>query len=491
MNSFRALRRLLFWLLGLPLLVLLLVLAALGFAVTTELGFRSLLALAERVMPGQLQVGAVSGRLLGPLRIEALHYQNGPLKLVLANGDLDWQPSDLLSGELNITRLHFNGLEVQLPPGDSTPSSSEPLVLPDIHLPLAVIINDLQGRALSIQPPDAEPIQIDAVNFKVRTEADRLSIEVLEAWTPQGELHLSGRLNPIGSYPLQLRFDGQIITPEYGTLTSQGEISGELSDRLQFIQTITGVAALDVHGEVRQPLTSQPTWLVQAKLKIADLKPFVPELAGQSLTGQFDAQGVLTQFQGQGKIATTLPELGAATLNFSAAGNDQSLKLNELRLITANRPLMLTAQGEVQFAELRFDASGQWRSLVWPLVGSPQIESAQGEFAVKGTAQDYQFRLAADVQGPEIPKGRWTLNGQGSDQAVHDVTLSGQTLEGRIEGNANVAWLPTVRWQAALSGVGLNPGAQWPDAPGTLNLRLKSDGVLEGGVPKANVLLKN
>ena len=86
-----------------------------------------------------------------------------------------------------------------------------------------------------------------------------------------------------------------------------------------------------------------------------------------------------------------------------------------------------------------------------------QVESAQGEFAVKGTAQDYQFQLAAEVHGTDVPKGRWTLNGQGSDQAVREVKLSGQTLEGTIEGNANVAWLPAVRWQAALTGTGLNP----------------------------------
>ena len=40
------------------------------------------------------------------------------------------------------------------------------------------------------------------------------------------------------------------------------------------------------------------------------------------------------------------------------------------------------------------------------------------EFAVKGTAQDYQFQLVADLQGPDIPKGHWTLDGQGSDQAA-------------------------------------------------------------------------
>lgn len=490
MNPLRVIRRLLFWPLGLSLLVLLLALSAVSFAISTETGLRGLLALAERVAPGQLRVGAVSGRLLGPLRIEQLHYQDGPLQLSLAGADLDWQPTDLFSGELNITHLHFNDLDVQLPPGDSTPASPEPLVLPDIRLPLAVNVSDLQGRVIRIRPPGIEPILIDVVNAKARTEADALRIETLEIRAPQGDVRLSGRLNPMGGYPLQIRLDWQLLTPAYGAFAGRGEISGELRDRLQFTQTITGAATLDLSGEVRQPLTPQPAWSAQAALNVADLKPFTPELAGKPLTARIDAQGVMMQFQGQGEVAATLPELGPATLRFTANGNEQGLKLDELRLTAANRPLALTAKGEVQFAELRFDAIGQWQSLVWPLTGPAQVESAQGEFAVKGTTQDYQFQLAAEVKGPEIPKGRWTLNGQGSDQAVREVKLNGQTLEGTIEGDANVAWLPAVRWQAALTGTGLNPGAQWPDVPGKLKLRLKSEGVLENSVLKATALIE-
>ena len=488
-KGFRLVRRW-FWLLGLPLLVLLLALLALGFLISTETGLHGLLALAERAAPGQLSVGAVSGRLLGPLRIENLRYQDGPLQLTLAGVDLDWQPIDLFSGELNITRLHFNGLEVQLPPGDSTPASPEPLVLPNIRLPLAVNVSNLQGHTIRIQLPNADPILFDAINFNARTEADGLSIETLEIRAPQGNVRLSGRLNPTGTYPLQIKLDWQLLTPNHGAFSGRGEISGELRDRLQLTQNITGAATLDLSGEIRQPLTPQPVWSVQTQLKVADLKPFAPELGGKPLTARIDAQGVMMQFQGQGEVAATLPELGPATLRFTANGNDQGLKLDELRLTAANHPLALTAKGEVQFADLRFDASGQWQSLVWPLTGPAQVESAQGEFAVKGTAKDYQFQLAAEVKGPEIPKGRWTLNGQGSDQAVREVKLSGQILDGTIEGDANVAWLPAVRWQAALTGTGLNPGVQWPDVPGQLKLRLKSEGVLENSALKATALIE-
>ncbi len=144
---------------------------------------------------------------------------------------------------------------------------------------------------------------------------------------------------------------------------------------------------------------------------------------------------MLARFQGQGEIDATVPELGPATLRFTAAGNDKTVRLNELKLTAADRPLALSAKGDVQLAELRFNASGQWQSLAWPLTGPAQVESPKGEFAAEGTPKDYRFQLAADLQGPDVPKGRWTLSGQGSDQAVRDVQLSGQTLEGTLQGH--------------------------------------------------------
>ena len=489
MSLTRALRRLLFWLFALPLLLVALMLVAAGLAVSTETGLRGLLALAERLAPGQLSYEHISGRLLGPLRIEGLRYEDGPLQVALASGDLDWRPTDLLSGVIHITHLHVEGLELELPPGGDAEEPVEPLVLSDLELPLAVQIADLQGRALHLHLAGAEPIQIDAINLKTRFDADGLALELLEGWSPLGEVHLSGQLTPTGNYPLQIQMNWQAITPEHGAFQGSGELSGQLLDNLRLTQNITGAATLELSGEIRQPLAPEPTWSVEAKLDAPDLEPLVPELAGHPLAARINARGVLARFEGQGEITASLPELGPATLAFTAAGDPQGVKLDELRLTAADRPLTLTARGEVQFAELRFAATGQWRALAWPLTGPAQLESAQGEFAVEGGVEDYRFQLAADLKGPDIPQGRWTLTGRGSDRAVRDVKLSGQTLEGTLQGDIKASWLPTITWQVALHGQGLNPGAQWPDVPGTLNLRLRSDGSLENDTLRAQVWL--
>jgi len=487
-SRLRVLRRILFWLTAIPLFLLLLALSIAGFAISTETGLNGLLSLAQRLAPGQLSYDQARGRLIGPLRIEQFRYEDGPLRVALASVDFDWQPADLFDAALTVTRLHFDGLEMALPPGEETPPSDEPLVLPDIQLPLAITIADLQGREIRIQPAGSDPVVVDAVDLKARAQQDGVQIDVLEARSPLGEVRLNGELNPTGAYPVQLQLAWKAITPDYGIFDGSGELSGTVRDQLKLTHNISGAAKLALNGAVQQAL-AEPAWSAQVKLDVADLKPFVPDLAGKPLSVQLDAEGVMARFEGKGEIQATAPEIGPATLRFTAAGDEKAIRLDALKLTAADHPLTLEAKGDFQFAELRFNASGQWQSLVWPLTGPAQVESAKGAFAAKGTPQDYQFQLAADLQGPDIPKGRWNLTGEGSDQAVRGVKLAGETLEGAIEGTVDATWAPKVSWRATLAGTGLNPGVQWKEAPGKLNLRLKSDGGLDGKL-RANVLLE-
>ncbi len=605
-------RRGLLWLLGVPLVLLLLAVILGGIGVSTQTGLNALLGLANRWVPGQLSYEKMSGRLWGPLHVEKLRYEDGPLKITLNNAELEWHPGQLFSRQLNISRLHFDGLEIHLPPGEKTPPSTEPFSLSDVHLPVGITIADLQGRNIRIIPAEGEPLQIDAIDLKAQANADGLKIETFQIKSPLGEAQLTGQVNPTGNYPVDLDVSWQVPVATYGTFHGAGKLQGALRERLTLTHKVTGPGILQIDGEVLRPLT-EGKWSGKAKLEVADLKPFAPDLAGKPLTVTLDANGVMTRFQGQGEIKTiapqlgqttiqftaagdpnlikieelrvnapdhaltlvtkgeaelangtlarfqsqgemnaTAPELGPATLRFTASGDPNTIKLeqlrltapnwaltlltqaevqlangalariqskgdlnatvpefgpltmqftadgdaktvrlNELRVAASNRPLKLTAQGQVQLADLRFNATGQWQSLVWPLHGIPQVESAKGAFTAEGTPKDYRFTVtAADLRGPNIPRGDWTLTGQGSDQAVRNVNVVGQTLQGKLEATADATWTPAVGWKATLNGQGLNPGAHWKDVPGKLNFRLKTDGGLENGTLRTNVLLE-
>lgn len=290
------LRRVAVWLIGLPLVLLLLAFVLGGIGITTETGLNALLGQAKRFLPGQLSYEKISGRLSGPLHIEGLRYEDGPLTVKLATADFDWQPTALLDRHLNIGRLQFEGLEIHLPPAQETPPSTGPVVLPEIQLPLGITVADLQGRNIRIVPAGAEPIQIDAIKPKAQSTADGLTIETLNIKAPLGEATLSGQINPTGNYPLKLDLVWQAPLAGFGAFQGQGVIEGALRDKLTLTHKVTGPATLELDGEVRRPL-GKAAWSAKAKLDVADLKSLVPDLAGKPLTFKLDAAGVMAQFR--------------------------------------------------------------------------------------------------------------------------------------------------------------------------------------------------
>lgn len=481
--------RFLLWLALLPLLLIVLLLGLLAWVLATESGLQAALALAQPLLPG-LSYERISGRFIGPLYVEQLRYVDGELHLALQQGMLDWQPRALLEQQLDITQLRLQGLQLQLPPSSEEASATaEPLTLPAIKLPLALRLGEVQVAELRIQPADAPLIAIDKIQLRASAEQQQVEITQLEVEAPQGSVRLHGSLQPSGAYPLHLNLSWQLPTPEYGRFDGQGTLQGALLEELRITQQVQGAAQVELEATLRQ-LFSAPAWTAQLKLKAPDLRPFAADLAGVPLNAELQAAGGLAKFHAQAQAHTTLPQVGATQLQLKLDGDPEGLQVEQLQITSPKHPLRLDAHGALHFATLRFQVDGNWQALRWPLTGTPQVESASGKLNVEGQSSDYRFQLQAEVQGPDLPKGRWELSGHGSEQAVRGVAFKGTTLDGVIQGTAEVAWLPQVSWQAALDAQGLNPARQWQDLPGKLNLRLNSAGSLENQQLRANLLLE-
>ncbi|MEZ5582846.1 MAG: hypothetical protein R3F37_08825 [Candidatus Competibacteraceae bacterium] len=89
---------------------------SIAFLVATETGLLWGLDLAQRVLPGTLSYEQIQGRLIGPLDIRALRYQQDELDFRLKHAEFDWQPAKLLSATVYIDHLRVDGIELHLPP---------------------------------------------------------------------------------------------------------------------------------------------------------------------------------------------------------------------------------------------------------------------------------------------------------------------------------------------------------------------------------------
>ncbi|CAI08504.1 translocation/assembly module TamB domain-containing protein [Aromatoleum aromaticum] len=227
---------------GLLLLGLLLVVAAALFAtwlVRTESGLRFAADAVGRLSGGQVVVENASGRLAGPLRIDALRVATPDLRLRLDNLALQWNAAALFDRHLDIASLAIDEITLARRPADApAPAQGPPATL---ELPLSLSLRALQvGRGALLDWPaeggDAAPA--GAVKFELSSLAATLAsdgrhhrIEALSATLPVGQASLSGEMDggaaPFAlsasgglhgeragrAYTLNLRADGDLVAP--------------------------------------------------------------------------------------------------------------------------------------------------------------------------------------------------------------------------------------------------------------------------------------
>lgn len=470
------LRRLL-WMI--PLFLVLILAAGIGFIVSTHTGLVWLVSLAGQFAPGNIEYERLEGRLIGPLSVEEFRYRDEAMAISIAQAEFDWEPSALLSATARVNRLKARGIEVHLPEGP--PPAEEPtapFALADIRLPLQVDLQEVDISDVRIYPADAEqPVMIDKLRLQAETEDQTVVLETFLIRLPEGRLQADGRLKPMGDYPLTANVDWKYEVPELGPLTGQGEVTGDLRQVLFLNHSLSGAVTANLRAQLRDVLET-PAWSAQLSLSIADLARLNPELKGAGLTAELNTEGTLSDFQAHGRLATTLPQVGPLGVEFKTSGSTQKLHISQFVVRTQEGPMNLTAQGELTFADLSFKANGQWQSLAWPLIGEPQVKSPQGSFQAQGSIKDYQFTLETQVQGPNIPPGSWRLEGRGSDQALERATLRGKVLDGEVQVQLRARWQPQISWQTELSARGIDPGAHWPDLSGKLSLMAHNEGKL-------------
>lgn len=208
------------------------VLLALGWALGTESGLRALARATEAASGGALRIDGASGRVFGSVRIATLRYAAPGLALEVDDFALDWRPSALLDGRLDIDRLAAARVAVaREAAADDTAPAAAPA---DLRLPLAVRVGELALARFELRAPGeaAEAPQFAFSELRAALASDGAAhrLERLAVALPFGALELSAEL--AGASPFALR--------------AQAALSGELRGEAYRL-------ALDADGTLLEP----------------------------------------------------------------------------------------------------------------------------------------------------------------------------------------------------------------------------------------------
>jgi translocation and assembly module TamB len=487
-------RRLLRWTVGILLTLLVLVLLLVGlvwYGVSSESGTGILLTRLGGLIPGELTIGSQRGPLTGPLELRDVHYRTAEgMDVRLKRVELDWDADKLRRRQLDIQRLHAEGIRIALPPAKDEDQTKDGTLV-DIHLPVNIIVRDALIRDVEIVRAGQAPFRLDEIALDARSErqADVLHVRSLRVDGPTFKLRAHGDLNPVGDYPVNLQAQATYDDAQYPPFVVAGAFTGTL-EKLGVDARLSQPFDARVTGNVLTPMREMGMDLA-AQVRGFEAKEINPEWPVARISqGNVKIKGKLDDFISEGKVAGAYEDYGSGEATYRLARRGEDFFFEYLNLRTENGAEM-KARGTVGTGDkdnLSLDIVADWQRFTWPPKGGPQVVASRvGEAKIRGTLADYTLDLDAQLAGPNIPPGHWVLAGRGSKEKMEIRSLRGDVLRGRLAAAGTVSWKPQVTWRVRLSGDGINPGGLNPEWPGSLAFAATSDGVLRDAGPYGRV----
>ncbi|WP_236194348.1 translocation/assembly module TamB domain-containing protein [Pseudomonas glycinae] len=453
-------------LLSLVLLIVLSITAVLG----TQAGSRWVLGL----VPG-LSVENFQGRLGGQWSADHLLWQQDSSRVELSKPIFEWSPLCLTRMTLCIEQLKADTVSLQFPPSEEV-TESGPIKLPDLQLPVAIELGDVQVGSLLFNGSE----ELKGLQLAAHWTAKGLQIDSVKLQRDELSLNLSGLLQPTGNWPLNITGDLTLPSPAPEPWTLALKIDGDLLKTLNLHADSRGYLDGQLSGEL-QPLVEN----LPAKVRITS-EAFKPS-ADLPDTLQFN-QLILT---GEGDLKNGYQLLGNATLPadkgpvallLKGKVDAKGAQIAGLDL-TANDKQSLKLTGNVDWSKgLSAQANINWLDFPWhrlyPEIDEPQVTLRTFTGEVSYTDGQYLGNFAAAADGPA---GAFTLSSpfSGNLKQIFLPQLKLEAGQGKAEGHVNVQFADGIAWDTALELSALNPAYWVAELPGTLAGPLKSKGEMK------------
>ncbi len=420
----------------LPVAAVLVMLVVLAWLVSTTSGARWLVEQGSEQVPA-FSARVESGNLLEGLVLTDPRWQAEDLRVAAQSLSFRWTPLCLRDWTVCMDELRVTDLTVERPPAlavdplEAVIAPDEayepaPLVLPDIAVPVELILSDAVVEGVRLRSGDTDQT-LDRVALAARWSESQLTLESLELVGPDGELDVQGQVRTTGDWPLDLQAG---LRPQPG-LTADRPLDihatlGGVPEALDLAGTVEGLETgpvafdatvkafqrpLQITGQARAAgghLTLEATLsdelAVEGSVDIAQLGNFWPGLGGE-LRGDLQARGTLAAF-------SAAADLEAEALQWNELTVDEARLAGEWRRADGGS-LALSARGvsrdgdPLGAGELSLKGTPEAHELALDVREGPVEASVTLEGGVESLGDPWRGRIRqARVAAPD---GTWQL----------------------------------------------------------------------------------
>jgi translocation and assembly module TamB len=454
------------WLLAGIAALLAVVLALFAWLVTTESGLRRAVSLVESVGPVKIRVQGASGRLIGPLKIDAIDVEHARATIRIAGIEADYEPSELFAGRISVESVVIDDARVEL--HAAAPSGRPPSFMPGW---LEVVVDGATVNHLAIVSPGGEEVPFDDIRGSAKISKGRLAFDGVRVrstgWAVAGASGTLHARDPLGidvttAWSLG---DNQVA----GIVHAAGDLDRLLADA-QFGKPGVGRAKIELAH-----LGPALTFKGDVDLAALDLSQWVAEPPFGPLQGHLSVAGDRARYGAEGRIAGRgLPEAGVPTA-VRARYADRVLSFDSIELETGEHA-RIAARGTMRLGETpAYDVTADWTGFRWPLVGHALVVSPKGRLAASGWTE-FDWRVNGDFVPAGAPPVSGDAAGRFTTAAIEVRESSLQVLGGRVAVAGSLGRGADKRWSVSGRASGIDPSSLNPDAPGRLSFDFSGAG---------------
>jgi translocation and assembly module TamB len=474
--------------------VLAMLCAVVLWSVNTQAGTRWVVGLAKQILGEQLAIHSVTGTIAGPLQVRGLRFIDPTtgLQVAVREIDLDLALRALLRTTVQVDSARIAGVQVQLannPPEDEQPFSLDP--------PIDTVVRQLAITDVDIRRDGESLVVITRADAAASWTAAGIAITKLDALSPQGEVHLTGRV--------QQR--GMIIGDGAGRFRWQlGELdyAGSLqADTQGHNNVVTVNLTAPLAATLAATLTQTPTPVWSWTLEIPSFDPrdaLLPDSSFTQLAAHLKGNGDPQRNQASGSITIDGQKLDLESLQIarsaqvnpggenpgqeSSAGFDIDSRLRLAQGTVNAKGTIVTAVQPVR-AQLALD----WQNLDIPAQWAGQVLHTQGRIDFAGSSERYAANGTLSV-GPQKRVANIALRIEGSSDAVELQRLDIVQSQGKLASTGELTLKP-LGWTISATAQQFDPGAFAPAWNGALSFGLQSSGTVTEAGPAATLAIDN
>ena len=450
------------------LALVLLVTAALAWVVATPAGLQFAAERLRPHLPPGVSIGAVEGRLVGPLTVHDVQIDRAAGTLRVDSAMLEWSPRALLWERLDIDAIELDGVAVEAAAsaGGEAPGSG-PVRLPALparllpELPVTVDVQRLRVTNAAVSVGTGATERIASLQLRARLDDQTLTVDGLRLDAERGQLEGELSLSRSPAHDVAGRLDWSLQpNAAHPRLAGSLRLEGSLQ-ALRLEHSLQAPAPVELQAQL-EPFGDSPQW--QADLDWPALRPadWLSDLPPLTLAGELDLAGTFERARVKGDFRLGALPGGPYSGSLAITADPQGLAIERLVLAPEggqDAQARLTGQVDLAQDEPRFDLTLDWQDLRWPLADEAAAVSPEGRLQVQGTTADYGLDLALEARAPDTElapatgefEGRGSLNGL--DPLTGRIEWDGAVLE--LDGGIDWGERLHTQWAARLADLSL------------------------------------